>query len=115
MERPPWFTYQGLRVDHDGSKRWDVISLDPGGESHPASFRESVRMITSKAAFLWAATHPHPYSDSLLAYVRAHARLPTGFASGVYTSTNAPTPGYADANTNGIILAAIASMLGSPA
>ncbi|GKY88058.1 DUF3131 domain-containing protein [Sinisalibacter aestuarii] len=115
MERPPWFTYQGLRVDHTGPKRWDVISLDPGGAEHTANFRDAVWMVTGKAAFLWAAAHPHPYSDRLLAYIRAHGALPTGFASGVYTATDAPTPGYSDVNTNGVILTAIARMLGSPA
>ena len=107
----PWFTYQGLRVDRVGEAAWDVMVPNGGAEYRTREFRSEARMVASKAAYLWAATRPHAFSDRLLGFVRSHARLPNGFASGVYTADERPTRDYADVNTNGVILQAIAAML----
>ncbi len=115
MDRPPWFTYQGLRIDREGPSRWDVISLTPGGETPTDAFRAAARMVTAKAPFLWAAAHPHAYSDRLVDYARAHGQMVSGFVSGVYTATDTPTLNYGDVNTNGVILEAISALLGVPA
>jgi len=112
MERAPWFSYQGLRVEFQGDARWGVMVPGGGPETQTEAFRISARTFSSKAAFLWAAAHPHPYSDRLLGYAREHARLPVGFASGIYLDGNRPTEGYTDINTNGVILQAIAVLLG---
>lgn len=112
LDRPPWFSYQGLRLDRSGPDRWDVITLTPDGATHTAAFRAATRMVTSKAPFLWAAAHPHGYCDKLLAYVRAHGQGAKGFVSGIYAATDTPTLNYADVNTNGVILEAIVARLG---
>lgn len=112
MERPPWFTYQGLRIDRTGPGRWDVMTLAPGGDTPTPAFRAEARMVTSKAAFLWAAAHPHAYCDRLVDYVRNHGKMVHGFVSGTYTATDTPTLNYGDVNTNGVILEAIAARLG---
>ena len=111
LDRAPWFSYQGLRVDYDGPTRWDVTMISDDARYQTDEYRVENRVIPTKAAFLWAATHPHPYSGRLLAYARAHGRLPTGFASAIYTATDTPTVDYGDVNTNGIILEAIAALL----
>ena len=115
LERPPWFTYQGLRLDRTGPSRWDVISLAPGGETPTAAFRAEARMLTCKAPFLWAAAHPHGYCDRLVNYARAHGKMAAGFVSGIYLATDTATVNYGDVNTNGVILQSIAAMLGVPA
>jgi len=107
----PWFTYQGLRVDRTGELAWDVMVPGGGAEYRTPEFRAQAGMVASKAAYLWAATRPHAYSDRLLAYVRKHARLSNGFASGIYMADDRPTRNYGDVNSNGIILQAIAAIL----
>ena len=107
----PWFTYQGLRVDLTGEPAWDVMVPGGGAEYRTPEFRAQARMVASKAAYLWAATRPHDYSDRLLAYVRKHARMSNGFASGIYMADDHPTRNYGDVNTNGVILQSIAAIL----
>ena len=70
-------------------------------------------MVSSKGAFLWSAVRPQAYSRLLLSYVRARARTTDlGYASGIFSATGEPTANYSDINTNGIILSAIAYILG---
>ncbi|MGB8815023.1 MAG: DUF3131 domain-containing protein, partial [Paracoccaceae bacterium] len=57
MDRAPWFTYQGLRIDVD-QDFWDVQAIDPAAIYASATFRDAARIISTKAAFLWAALRP---------------------------------------------------------
>lgn len=108
IDRPPWFVYEGFLVDRP-SDPWAIVPISTDPEYDSKAFRDSIRLISPKAAFLWAAMHPGPYSDQLLAYVRSRARLEKGgYASGVYAQTGEPTKFYSDINTNGVILQAIA-------
>jgi hypothetical protein len=108
LDRAPWFTYQGLRVDL-GDDNWDVLSIDPAPAYKTEVFRKANRVLSTKAAFLWAATHPGAYSTALLAQIRAHARASkAGYSAGIYAETGTAMQDYSDINTNGIILQAIA-------
>ncbi|WP_127900528.1 DUF3131 domain-containing protein [Solirhodobacter olei] len=111
IDRAPWFVYEGLRVDRPDDP-WMVEPISRAPEYDSAAFRASMRLVSPKAAFLWAAMRPGSYSDLLLAYVRARARLEKGgYASGIYAKTGKPTAFYTDINTNGVILQAIAYIL----
>ncbi len=113
LNRAPWFTYQGYQLDAEGDAAWVVKTKEDLPEYHTPDFRRSVALISTKAAFLWAAARPEPYSRTLLAYVRGRARTATlGYASGIFAATGLPTANYSDVNTNGIILEAIAYRLG---
>lgn len=109
---PPWFIYQGLRVDLAEEAEWVVTarnSRDPLSRSGDASL---YRIISSKAAFLWAAAFPHPHSMRLISLVRNRGRIEgLGYASGLREDTQEPMEGYSDLNTNGIILSAIGKIL----
>jgi hypothetical protein len=111
IDRSPWFVYEGLLVDH-ATDRWAIVPIKRSPEFDSPAFRASVRMISPKAAFLWAAMRPGGYSDLLLGYVRARARLAKGgYASGIYAQTGKPTEYYSDINTNGVILQSAAYIL----
>ncbi|NNK79325.1 MAG: DUF3131 domain-containing protein [Litoreibacter sp.] len=110
LDREPWFSYQGFRVDVYGNP-WTIATLSNKASHKTMTFWEDNKVVSSKAAFMWAATHPHPYSTALVEHVRDVARTPYGFASSIYTKTGKPTKNYTDLNTNGIILQAIAKML----
>lgn len=108
----PWFIYQGLRVDLAPGDAWVVVA--PARRDREATIlrnADDMRLISTKSAFLWAATHDHPHSREVLALVRDRARLEgLGFSAGLYEDGLAPLAGYTDLNTNGIILSAIARM-----
>jgi hypothetical protein len=111
MDRPPWFTYQGLKVDADRDF-WDVQSIDSSATFQSPDFRAEAQVFSTKAAFLWAALRPGAYSTLLLDYARKHARASDiGYSSGVYTATDTGMKNYTDINTNGIILQAVAYSL----
>ncbi|MBT8408702.1 MAG: DUF3131 domain-containing protein, partial [Alphaproteobacteria bacterium] len=111
LNRAPWFTYQGLRLT-DRAQRWNVSSLSTAPEHNGAQFAKEVTLVNSKAAFLWKAVRPGAYSDQLVSYIRANARNPKGgFIPGVFAATKKPMENYADINTNGIILQALAFIL----
>lgn len=111
LPHPPWFSYQGLQLN-DATPRWDVVTIENNPEFRTEQFRADNFVVSSKAAFLWAATRPHPYSSRLLDHVRRGAVIPDfGFAAGIYQKTGKPTRNYSDINTNGVILQAIAYML----
>lgn len=111
LNRAPWFTYQGLRLA-DRAQRWHVSSLSTAPEHNGAQFERDVTLVNSKAAFLWNAIRPGAYSDQLVAYIRDNARnAEGGFSPGIFAATGKPMANYADINTNGIILQAIAYIL----
>ena len=103
----PWFTYQGLQLDAT-ERTWalDTVGYEPQ-YADPDFWRDNL-VISSKAAFLWAAYRPHDYSHKLLDYVREKSRFEGGFASSIFSKTGRVTKGYSDLNTNGVILQAVA-------
>ncbi len=108
----PWFTYQGLRVDRYGPEAWTILSRDDASAFQTQAFRQDIELLSAKSAYLWAAVYPHPYSTRLLRLIRDKARIDgLGFSVGVHTATLLPMENYSDLNTNGVILAAIATML----
>lgn len=110
IDREPWFLYSGLQLDIEGPEAWVIGTLK--NDVTAANIGERVELISSKAAYLWKAVYPHPYSDLLVEIVREHARIPGhGFSVGVYSDTKSPVRDYTDINTNGIILSAIAHIL----
>ena len=113
LDHEPWFTYQGLQLDA-AERTWalDTVGKEPKYRT-PEFWRENL-MISSKAAYLWAAYRPHDYSEKLVAFVRTKCRTRHGFASGTFNSTGRVTSTYTDLNTNGVILQAIAHMLSHP-
>lgn len=111
LNRQPWFTYQGLNVTA-ADDRWMVTAASGSGQFDTAEFRKETALVNAKAAYLWAAHRPGPYSTLLTRHVRKRARLEgMGFAPGVFVATGESMPGYADINTNGVILEAIAFIL----
>lgn len=109
----PWFIYQGLRVDLPEPDAWVVVApATPDRDASGLADADPMRLISTKSAFLWAATHDHPYSRAILRIVRDRARIDgLGFSAGLYEDGLDPLSGYTDLNTNGIILTAIAHML----
>ncbi len=109
---PPWFTYQGLRIDRLGAEAWTILSLDQSAAFQTESFRRSIEVVSSKSAYLWAAAYPHPYSDLLIDLIREKAKIDGfGFSVGVFAESMLPMENYSDLNTNGIILSAIRTIL----
>lgn len=112
LNRAPWFTYQGLRIDRLGAEAWTIVSPDRSAAFQTEAFRQSIELLSAKSAYLWAAVHPHPYSRALLQLIRDKARIDGfGFAVGVLAETLLPVENYSDVNTNGIILSAIDFLL----
>jgi len=111
LEHEPWFSYQGYQIGGDGDP-WKVSTLSRQRKHRTGEFLHSIRMLSTKAAFLWAAVRPGEYSDILLEHVSRNGRIPGfGFVSGFYAASGSPTAGYSDVNTNGIILQSIAYIL----
>lgn len=111
LNQAPWFTYQGYSINNF-AQPWNVqVRSDDEKYTRP-EFVKSIEVVSVKAAFLWAATHPHSYSNALVNYVRTRARLADfGFSSGIYLETGLAMADYSDLNTNGIILEAAAAIL----
>ncbi len=108
IDQEPWFLYSGLKLDSQGPEAWVIGTI--AGTTKSLSAASGI--ISSKAAYLWNAVHPHDYSDLLVQTIRERARIPGhGFSVGVYADTLQPVPNYTDINTNGIILSAIAQVL----
>ena len=113
LNRQPWFIFQGLRVDRLGAEAWTIKSPDRSEAFQTEDFLRDAEVLSTKSAYLWAATHPHPYSDRIIRLIRDKARIDNfGFSVGVFARTLLPMENYSDLNTNGIILTAITSMLG---
>ena len=111
INRFPWFTYQGYDIgDIDDPWKVQVIS-DDKALKHP-DFLRAIEVVSVKAAYLWAATHPHSYSNALVAHARSRARIADfGFSPGIFLKTGHPMEGYSDLNTNAIILEACAQIV----
>ena len=111
LNRAPWFTYQGLNISA-AEERWMVNAASGAERFETPEFRTATALVNTKAAYLWAAYRPGPYSTLLTRHVRTKARLDgTGFSPGVFAATGESMPGYADINTNGVVLEAIAFIL----
>lgn len=111
INREPWFTYQGLNVA-SSAERWTANATSADPRFATPAFRREIRLVNTKAAYLWAATRPSAYSTLLARHVRDRARLDgIGFSPGVFVATGQAMPGYSDVNTNGIVLEAIAFLL----
>lgn len=108
LDREPWFTYQGLDVN-DADDPWKVFSIMTEARFLTPGFAYANRMLSTKAAFLWGAIRPGDFSAKLMQRATKDTALPgRGFVVGVYQSTDQPTFGYCDINTNGVVLEAIA-------
>lgn len=110
LDHEPWFTYQGLQLDA-AERTWALDTVGREQKYRTPEFWRDNLMISSKAAYLWAAYRPHDYSDKLVAFVRNNCRTRHGFASGTFNNSGRVTSTYTDLNTNGVILQAIAYML----
>lgn len=111
VDQEPWFTYQGYDVTRNGEAAWTVYPWKTEKRWDTPEFAAKFRMVSSKAAFLWYATHPSAYTEKLWQHVRERARAPQyGFYPGVYESTGKPSRNI-DVNTNATILEAIAYAL----
>ena len=111
INREPWFSYQGLNVA-SATERWLVNAVSSDPRFATPAFRAETLLVNTKAAYLWAAARPGAYATLLVRHVRGRARLEgIGFSPGVFAATGRGMAGYADVNTNGIILEAIAYIL----
>jgi hypothetical protein len=111
LDRPPWFTYQGLDVTSTEA-RWAVSGPTTDPRNRTEAFARGMLLINSKAAYLWAAARPSAFSALLVDAVQEcrNPGLP-GFSPGIFAATGQPMGGYTDVNTNGVILQAIAFIL----
>lgn len=111
LNREPWFTYQGLNVTA-AEGRWMVNAASEDGRFETPEFRKETALVNTKAAYLWAAHRPGPYSTLLTRHVRTRSRLAgLGFSPGVFVASGESMPGYTDINTNGVVLEAIAFIM----
>lgn len=111
IDQEPWFTYQGYDLTRNGEAAWTVYPWKTEAKWDTPSFAAKFRMVSSKAAFLWYATHPDAYTEKLWQHVRQRAKAPQyGFYPGVYEATGKPSMNI-DVNTNAAILEAIAYAL----
>jgi len=106
----PYFTYQGYQVTPAGGDF--VVDAPTSKQAYQAARRaEGLRMVSSKAAYLWYACRPGTYSQKLIDHIRASGTLPgIGFSSGVGEISQSAIR-IADVNTNGIILESISYLL----
>ena len=117
IDREPWFVYQGYQIG-DEQAHWTFETLSTSPRFKTRGFQRAVDQVSSKAAFLWQVTRPGEYTDLVLEHVRRNAKgFSLGFAPGVFSSSGRAEQNYSDANTNGVILQAIAYRLngGKPA
>lgn len=111
VDAEPWFTYQGYDLARDGETAWTVYSWKTDKRWDTPEFAKKFRMVSTKAAFLWFAAYPSPYTEKLWQHVREHARAwRYGFHPGVYESSGKPAQNV-DVNTNATILEAVAYAL----
>lgn len=111
LNREPWFTYQGLNISA-AEELWMMNAATDDGRFDTPEFRNETALVNTKAAYLWSAHRPCAYSTLLTRHVRVRARLDgMGFSPGVFVATGGGMPGYADINTNGVVLEAIAFIM----
>lgn len=111
MAGPPYFTYQGYQLADDGGT-FPVDTLKTSAPDKAAKLSDSLRLVNSKGAYLWLAARPGDYAQKLVAYVRERAKMKgIGFSAGVSEQTGKRIE-VTDINTNGVILEAVAYILG---
>jgi len=110
IDQSPWFIYQGLQLGI-GEREWRLDTVGNKPQFMTAEAANAFLALSTKAAFLWSAYKSNSFTNELLAYAREKARNQVGFASSVNLSTERPTKGYTDLNTNAVILQAIAHAL----
>jgi hypothetical protein len=111
LDRAPWFAYAGLRLNDDRT-RWEVRANSPDPRFATDAFQRESLLVNTKGAFLWAAVRPGEHASRLVSHVRTHANLDRGgFAPGVFVQGARRMEGYADINTNGVVLEAVAYIL----
>lgn len=111
LNMEPWFSYQGYNLN-DFADPWSVNVISDRRKYNSKEFLHAIEMVSVKSAYLWAATHPHPYSHLLVDYVRSRARIENfGFSSGIFRETGLSITDYSDLNTNSVVLEAIAKIL----
>lgn len=111
LNRQPWFSYQGLNLTGAGD-RWMVNVTSDDARYATAEFRREITLVNTKAAYLWAAHRPDTWSTRLVRHVRDRARIEgAGFSPGVHVASGLGMSGYADINTNGVVLEAVAFIL----
>lgn len=97
LDREPWFVYNTVISD---MKPWDIYAHDlkpaPGD-----------RTLSTKAAIGWAYLFSGPYSDELLAAIQGANDPARGWMAGRYEADDKWNASLT-ANTNGIILEALA-------
>jgi hypothetical protein len=111
MAGPPYFTYQGYQLTDDGGQ-FAVDTLKTSSQAEADKLADSLRLVSTKGAYLWYAARPGDYSEKLIALVREQAKMPgLGFSAGISERTGKLIE-VTDVNTNGIILESIAYILG---
>ena len=111
IDRPPWFTYQGFDLRRL-SDPWTVDYLPQKDDNITQAEVDLLRATSTKAAYMWHALRPNAHSLRLIQILRGKARQTFGFDSAMFLESGATTTGYADLNTNAVILQSIAHILG---
>lgn len=113
VNRAPWFIYEGLNLLSDQT-RWSIDLVAGRRQYRDEDLKNQFSMLNSKAAYLWHATHPNAYTQAMITRIREDMEgAENGFAPGLYHSTGRPDVGFADLNTNAVILQAICFRLGA--
>lgn len=103
LDVKPYFAYGTV---WGGGQDWAVLAF--GGER-----MDSRRVLSTKAAFGWNALFDTPYTEKLVAAVTPLATPDRGWQEGIYEATGKPDTAIT-ANTNSMILAAIAFRSAGP-
>lgn len=110
IDREPWFTYQGFDL-RKLADPWIVEFTGKDEDPDADGTALSLRATSAKGAYLWHALRPNAHSARLVKTLRRKARKEFGFDSALYHASQTTTEGYADLNTNAMILEAIAHIL----
>jgi hypothetical protein len=111
IDREPWFVYPGFQLGQVDDP-WTLETLNTSPRYATPGFKRSVSHVSAKAAFLWHVVRSGDYTTRLVDHVRQNAQVQMlGYSPGVSNITDNKLGDYADINTNGIILQAIAFAL----
>jgi hypothetical protein len=110
LDRSPWFTYQGFDIRNIAAP-WALEVAESYVEDIEPDDLVALQATSTKAAYMWHALRPNEHSAVLIDSLREKARKPFGFDSALYFATQASTAGYADLNTNAIVLESVAHLL----
>lgn len=97
IDQPPYFVYNTVFTD---GKAWNAIS-EKGADA------SQFKSLSTKAAFGWHMLYETAYTQQLVEKVATLANPQRGWYSGVYESNGQPNKAIT-ANTNGIVLEALA-------